>query len=63
MDEYLIWSEEHGSWWAPHERGYTHSIRAAGRYPFHSAKLICDRANFGGQFHEIMVPVPEGIPA
>lgn len=63
MEEYLIWSEEHGAWWAPDERGYTTSMRKAGRYPFHTADIICKQANFGGQFHEVMIPVPVGLPS
>ncbi len=63
MDDYLIWSEEHGAWWRPYARGYTVSIVAAGRYSAERAAQIVRDANAGGRFHEIMVPVPEGIPA
>lgn len=63
MPEFLIWSEEHGRWWGPGECGYTSSIREAGRYYAHAAERICQAANYGGTFHEIAIPVPQGIPA
>lgn len=63
MPEFLIWSEEHGRWWAPNEWGYSNSIREAGRFTEARAKAIVEGANYGGTFHEIAIPVPEGIPA
>lgn len=63
MPEFLIWSEEHGSWWAPDHCGYTTSIVKAGRYTEQAAEKICRGANYGGTFHEIAVPVPHGMPA
>ena len=31
-EQYLIWSHEHGQWWAPNSQGYTSDIDHAGRY-------------------------------
>lgn len=58
----LIWSEEHGAWWAPERRGYTRSIREAGRYPRAVALTIVEEANLyvGEGFHEIAVVDPMG---
>lgn len=61
MRKFLIWSEEHGAWWAPDRWGYTHSIIKAGRYTAEQAINICAHANVGG-FNEIAIPVPEGVP-
>lgn len=56
---WLIWSEEHGAWWAPGEHGYTRSIVEAGRYSEDRAKEIVARANYPlGTFHEIALPDP-----
>lgn len=60
---YLIWSEEHGAWWRPARRGYTTSIKDAGRYLLSAAEEIVRSANFGGTFHEIAIPCPAGIPS
>ena len=32
MIKFLIWSNQHGGWWAPGGRGYTLDIGAAGRF-------------------------------
>lgn len=37
---WLIWSDKHGAWWRPAQRGYTPRIEEAGRYPGHIAKNI-----------------------
>lgn len=42
---WLIWSNEHDAWWAPNERGYTRSRKAAGRYSYSRALEIVRRAN------------------
>lgn len=57
MDDYLIWSEEHGRWWRPGERGYTSQMREAGRYSKERADVIVKGANLIG-FNEIAIPVP-----
>ena len=62
-DEFLIWSEEHGRWWKPAERGYTSQLATAGRYSRERAEAIVRSANFGSAFNEIAVPVPEGLDA
>lgn len=61
-DQYLVWSEEHGRWWRPAAQGYTSSIAEAGIYSKQQADMICRDANFGGSFHEIAIPMPEGLP-
>lgn len=76
---FLVWSNEHGMWWRPAERGYTDSIEEAGRYPRSYAEKIVSRATLDGQLThrltdpvtgeeysqlaEVMVLAPEDIPA
>lgn len=57
MDEYLIWSEEHGAWWRPGSAGYTTSMAKAGRYTEDKARAIVNSANGGGTFCEVPVRV------
>lgn len=45
MHEWLIWSNEHGAWWASDERGYVADRTKAGRYSFERACEIVYRAN------------------
>jgi len=45
MMEMVIWSNEHGAYWRPDERGYTRKLSEAGRYPLARAIQICVRAN------------------
>lgn len=45
----LIWSNEHGKWWGPHQVGYTSVFTAAGRYTLADARAIVDNATVGGQ--------------
>ena len=57
--DYLIWSNEHGAWWGPGERGYVREIARAGRYSKEGAEMICRRANHRpGLFNEIAFPGP-----
>lgn len=59
---WLIWSNEHGKWWRPNERGYTPIIAEAGRYPKRTADLICEKANYRpGLINEVAVLAPESI--
>ena len=57
--KWLIWSEEHETWWMPKGNGYTHKVQEAGRYTFEQAVEIVSGAN---QFekcrrpNEMMVP-------
>lgn len=58
---WVIWSEEHGAWWAPGGRGYILSLRHAGRYSAEHAAAIVARANAHcrpGVFYEIAIPDP-----
>lgn len=43
--EWVIWSEEHGAWWAPGKWGYTKSLAEAGRFSEEDAQAICQSAN------------------
>ena len=45
LTEWLIWSNEHGAWWAPGHRGYVKSREKAGRYSFEEACMIVEGAN------------------
>lgn len=61
---WLIWSEEHGAWWAPAKSGYTRSLQAAGRYSEEDARLICRSANFyckPGSWKECCLPEPHPL--
>jgi hypothetical protein len=58
---WVIWSEEHGGWWAPGKWGYTRSLAAAGRYSQEEALAICHSANFyckPGAWNECCLPDP-----
>lgn len=60
-DDWVIWSEEHGGWWAPGHLGYTPSLEKAGRYTEAQACAIEERANKyrpAGTYHEIAMPDP-----
>jgi hypothetical protein len=64
MNRYVIWSEEHGAWWAPGEMGYTTSLAQAGRYTRTRAAEIVTKANAyvtPPKFHEIAIPDPLGV--
>jgi hypothetical protein len=57
----VIWSEEHGAWWAPGRSGYTRSLSNAGRYSKEEAQEIVTGANKylpAGRFNEVAVPDP-----
>lgn len=43
--EWLIWSNEHGGWWAVDSQGYVKDRDEAGRYSFIEACGIVERAN------------------
>lgn len=58
-DNYLIWINEHVSWWRANSQGYTYSIEDAGRYSRKEAMDICRGANFGFmQDHENPNEIP-----
>lgn len=59
--QWLIWSNEHRSWWGPYHSGYTTVIGEAGRYPKEVADRICREANYGGQINEVAVIAPEAV--
>lgn len=43
--KWLIWSNQHGAWWKPHENGYTKDRNAAGRYDLITAQHHVTMAN------------------
>jgi hypothetical protein len=63
MNNYLIWSNEHGAWWRPGSMGYTRIIAQAGRYTLERARYICEEANRyqakSEEPNEVMVLSPE----
>lgn len=62
MMKWLIWSNEHGAWWAPNSRGYTTLLEAAGRYTKEQADVICGKLGeprFEGVPDEVAVLAPE----
>ena len=44
QETYLVWSNEHKSWWGPDERGYYDEVASAGRYTKEQAEDICQHA-------------------
>lgn len=57
--EWLIWSDEHGAWWAPDKAGYTRDLERAGRYSLAEATEICENANrYSDGILETMFPCP-----
>jgi hypothetical protein len=61
MTNWVIWSEEHGAWWAPGSHGYTTSLRQAGRYSRERAEEIVENANRylrEGARNEVALPDP-----
>jgi hypothetical protein len=58
---YVIWSEEHGGWWAGGSWGYTRSLRQAHRYSQEQAAAIIKNANAyikPPDFNEIAIADP-----
>jgi hypothetical protein len=58
---WVVWSEEHSSWWRAGGSGYTSSLRLAGRFTESEARKIADKANRylpGGIFNEVALPDP-----
>jgi hypothetical protein len=61
---YLIWSNEHGAWWAPNAMGYTNKVGNAGRFDRKTAADIVSQANLGlpaNQPHEVAMLEPVDI--
>lgn len=56
LEEYLVWSNEHGGWWRPENAGYSRDIREAGRYTHREAMVICARSIPG-------IPAKHGVLA
>lgn len=47
--KYLIWSNQHYSWWRADKRGYTQRIEEAGRYERAEAERIVADATLNGR--------------
>lgn len=63
-EQWLIWSNEHNSWWRSNRFGYTKNISEAGRYQLWEAKAICDAAGHkSGIPNEVIVPSNELVSA
>jgi hypothetical protein len=56
--DFLIWSNEHRAWWAPHCRGYTTVTAMAGRYSEAEADRIVQDANVTGVINEVKCAAP-----
>lgn len=58
--EWLIWSHEHGSWWAPESRGYRDNVADAGRYTRAEAEHACSLRSWAAPDRppEVMVQAP-----
>jgi hypothetical protein len=57
--QYVIWSEQHGAWWA--HLGYTSELSKAGRYsPTQAQKIVIDANQYlhPPAWHEIAFPDP-----
>lgn len=54
-EKYLIWSVEHGAWWAKNKNGYVASFDTAGQYSKEDAFKISARANWRS-LNEVPVP-------
>lgn len=57
-DNYLIWSNEHRSWWRPNRAGYTSHVSSAGRYTRTEALSICWGARDGWPAKGVPSEVP-----
>jgi hypothetical protein len=73
---WLIWSNDHGTWWGPNRGGYTRVVKDAGRYTLAEAWQIMRARDFRcgsklgelrqhepGVFADFVVPSPELIDA
>lgn len=58
---FLIWSNEHNSWWRPGSMGYTRHVEAAGRYTLEQALQICNGANYGWDMDHLK-RIPNEMP-
>lgn len=53
---WMIWSIEHGAWWAPKRNGYCSSTHFAGRYTFEEAMGIVETANHALKMNGAAMP-------
>lgn len=62
MRKFLIWSNQHCSWWRAHERGYTQRIEEAGRYDRADAERIVSNATLDGRLATDTTDLVTGRP-
>jgi hypothetical protein len=55
---YVVWSNEHRSWWGPNNAGYCTRLDAAGRYSRDEALKICIGARGGRRYNDNPTEVP-----
>lgn len=58
INVYVIWSNEHRSWWGPDKCGYRTKLENAGRYSRDDALDICIDARGGRQYNHNLTEVP-----
>jgi hypothetical protein len=56
---YVIWSFEHGGWWASHRCGYVPTLSLAGRYTAEEALVILFGASHSHELRETAMPETE----
>lgn len=63
-EEYLVWSNEHKSWWRPNFRGYATDITFAGIYNRDDALDIVRNATkeFNWKGQDRYNPIPNELP-
>ena len=58
FDAYLVWSHEHGAWWAPGWQGYTKRLHEAGAFSHAEALAICRAAVPQAMHHGALCELP-----
>lgn len=58
--QWLVWSNEHDGWWAPHGNGYVKKRDDAGRFSFEQASEYLESANWSPELkdkpNETLIP-------
>ncbi len=58
---YLVWSNEHNSWWRANSGGYTSYVESAGEYTKEEALSICNGANYDWNTDRLK-KIPDELP-